>query len=95
MAFMDMREIDITVELAQMELSSEEKTRLGKDLQEILEYFAQMSQIDVEGVEPTTHSLQKFLRTRPDEVLTSVLADELLDKAPEVESRLVVIPNVL
>lgn len=95
MAFMDMREIDITVELAQMELSAEEKTRLGKDLQEILEYFAQMSQIDVEGVEPTTHSLQKFLRTRPDEVLTSVLADELLDKAPEVESRLVVIPNVL
>lgn len=78
-----------------MELDADEMEILAKDLQEMLDYFAQMSQIDVEGIEPTTHSLQKTMRPREDHLRESNLADELVERAPETEGRLIVIPNVL
>lgn len=95
MLFMDHREIAVTVELTQMELGDAELEILAKDLQEMLDYFAQMSRIDVDGVEPTTHSLQKTMRPRNDVIQDSALADVLVERAPETEGRLIVIPNVL
>jgi len=95
MTSMDQKEIDITVELAQMELNDSEKVLLAKDLQEMLDYFAQMNEINVEGVEPTTHSLQKIMRTRKDQVAPFNSRDDILSQAPELESQMIVIPNVL
>ncbi len=92
---MDKTDIEITVELAQMELSDAEMNRLGNEVQAMLEYFAQMNAVNVDGVEATTHSLQKAMRVRPDTIVPSTLSDMLLEQAPETEGRLISLPNVL
>lgn len=92
---MDTKELEITAAMAQIELRSGDLERLGKEVSQMLEYFAKMSELDVSGLEPTTHALVKENRVRPDAIKPSLLADEALERAPELEDRLFVIPNVL
>lgn len=95
MAGMDPKEIEVTIELAQLELDEAERSVLAKDLEQMLEYFTQMNQVDVTGVEPTTHSLQRTLVAREDLVRSEVDRSALLDQAPELEGDFITIPNLL
>jgi len=65
----------------------------------MLEYFSLMRDIDVDALEPTTHAFSKVNRLRKDSEVNgerlSNMADSLLDNAPELEDRFIVIPNVL
>ncbi len=92
---MDRKELYTTAALAQLELSDQEADRLAVAVGQMLEYFSKMREIDVEGLEPTTHALLKTNRVRDDVVIESTLADALLANAPEREDRFIVIPNVL
>jgi len=92
---MDTRELETTAALAQIELREGDLARLGEAVSQMLAYFETMNALDTEGLEPTTHALVKDNRTRPDSVAESILADALIEQAPEREDRFVVIPNVL
>jgi len=92
---MDQKELYVTASLAQLELSEGEAKVLNAAVEEMLEYFSRMKEIDVDHLEPTTHPLLKTNRTRTDLVVESSLADRLLENAPETEDRFIVIPNVL
>lgn len=92
---MDIKELEITAAMAQIELRAGDLDRLGKEVTQMLEYFEKMNELDVSGLEPTTHALVKENRVRPDAVKPSTLADDCLERAPELEDRLFVIPNVL
>lgn len=92
---MDKKELEITASLALLELSEEEYDRLGEGVSQMLEYFEKMMEVDVEGLEPTVHALLKNNRVREDVVKESAIADDLLEGAPELEDRFIVIPNVL
>lgn len=95
---MDREELHVTAQLARLELSREEEERLEKAVLQMLEHFAKMRELDVTGLEPTTQLAQdNRLRedtaaeapdTRPDSGFP-------LKNAPELEDRLIVIPNVL
>jgi aspartyl-tRNA(Asn)/glutamyl-tRNA(Gln) amidotransferase subunit C len=92
---MDQKELYVTASLAQLELSEAEAQVLSAAVEEMLEYFSRMKEIDVDHLEPTTHALLKTNRVRTDRVVETSLADRLLENAPETEDRLIVIPNVL
>ena len=92
---MDQEELYVTASLAQLELNESEAQALSEAVEEMLRHFARMRELDVEGLEPTTHALLKANRGRPDEVVESARADRLLENAPETEGRFIVIPNVL
>ncbi|HDQ14050.1 MAG TPA: Asp-tRNA(Asn)/Glu-tRNA(Gln) amidotransferase subunit GatC [Sediminispirochaeta sp.] len=96
---MDTRELKITASLAGLSLSSEEARELSRQVSRMLEYFEQMNEIDVDSLDPTTHTLSKVNRLREDSEVhgerLSSTADTLLDNAPELEDRFIVIPNVL
>jgi len=95
---MDRQELHVTAQLARLELSREEEDRLEKAVFQMLEYFAKMKELDVEGLEPTTQ-LAQANRLREDAVAVGGEPDAgtepLLNNAPELEDRLIVIPNVL
>ena len=91
---MDAKELNETANLALIDLSEEETQKLGAAVSDMLEYFARMSEIDVDNLEPTTHALLKQNRTRVDSSFPQD-ADTLLENAPELEDRFIVIPNVL
>jgi aspartyl-tRNA(Asn)/glutamyl-tRNA(Gln) amidotransferase subunit C len=92
---MDASELKTTVEMAMLELDEQQIRSLEGAVAQMLEYFTTMASIDVENVEPTTHALATDNRVRSDEQRVSVDPDTLLENAPELEDRLVAIPNVL
>ena len=91
---MDREELHVTAQLARLELSRQEAERLEKAVFQMLEHFAKMKELDVTGLEPTTQLAQDN-RLREDAVEDSRYPEALLKNAPELEDRLIVIPNVL
>jgi aspartyl-tRNA(Asn)/glutamyl-tRNA(Gln) amidotransferase subunit C len=91
---MDREELHVTAQLARLELSREEADRLEKAVFQMLEYFAKMKELDVTGLEPTTQLAQDN-RLREDASSDARDSEPLLKNAPELEDRLIVIPNVL
>ncbi|MDD5760654.1 MAG: Asp-tRNA(Asn)/Glu-tRNA(Gln) amidotransferase subunit GatC [Candidatus Pacebacteria bacterium] len=51
---MDSEEINHLLELARIELSSQEKEKISRDLEKILDYVRQLQEVDTSGVEPMT-----------------------------------------
>lgn len=86
-------ELKTTASLAMLELEREEQIEAA--VEEMLDYFSKMMEVDVEALVPTTHVLVKNNRVRRDEVVPSGDPEELLDKAPSREDRFFKIPNVL
>ena len=47
-----MEEVERVAELANLDLAEDEKPRMQRDLNAILEYVAQLNQLDTAGIEP-------------------------------------------
>jgi aspartyl-tRNA(Asn)/glutamyl-tRNA(Gln) amidotransferase subunit C len=92
---MDIQDLYTTAELAQLELSDDDKARLGKEISQILEYFEKMKEIDVDGLEPTTHDLLERNRLREDRENPENSADAILENAPERDENFITIPRIL
>jgi len=103
---MDPAELKLTAELAAIRLREGELERLGVEVERMLEYFDVMDSIDTSSFEPTTHASGQCVSLRrdetgeaasgPDEAGRAVSSiDSMLDQAGDLESRLIVIPNVL
>jgi aspartyl-tRNA(Asn)/glutamyl-tRNA(Gln) amidotransferase subunit C len=91
---MEREELEITAQLARLELSEQEKMRFEQAVVQMLEYFSKMREFDVKDVPPTTQMMQ-INRTREDVTLVNTDTDAILANAPELEDRFIVIPNVL
>lgn len=87
--------IDYVARLARIELSPEEKSKLGPQLEAILGYVAKLKEVDVEGVEPTAHAFPLVNVTRPDEVTESLSTEEALRNAPAKAGGLFVVPKIV
>jgi aspartyl-tRNA(Asn)/glutamyl-tRNA(Gln) amidotransferase subunit C len=93
---MQKEELLITASLARLELNESEIDRLDEAVSGMIEYFSVMDEIDVEGLEPTTHTFVKENRTREDiNIDNSGMPDTLLENSPERDERFIVVPNVL
>jgi aspartyl-tRNA(Asn)/glutamyl-tRNA(Gln) amidotransferase subunit C len=91
---MERTELDITAQLARLELSEEEIQRFEKAVFQMLEYFSKMREFDVEGLPPTVQMTENN-RTRVDGAIANEDTAGLLCNAPELEDRFIIIPNVL
>ncbi|MEM3736987.1 MAG: Asp-tRNA(Asn)/Glu-tRNA(Gln) amidotransferase subunit GatC [Candidatus Bathyarchaeia archaeon] len=69
--------------LARIELSEEDKELFARQLNEILEYFQKIDQIDTEGIPPTIHVLDIFNIFRSDEVSPSLSVEAALSNASQ------------
>lgn len=93
---MNIEELRTLADLAMVELHEDEVDRLSGSITDMLEYFSLMQQIDVEGLEPTTHTLADKTTVRSDEVNTNPINPaDLINRAPEHDNNHIVIPNVL
>jgi aspartyl-tRNA(Asn)/glutamyl-tRNA(Gln) amidotransferase subunit C len=92
---MDLQELSVTARLARLSLTPAEMEKLGKAVEQMLQHFSHMTEIDVEGLAPTTHALLRENRTRDDTEHSVDVSDMLLKNAPQREERFIVVPNVL
>ena len=71
--------------LARLRLTDEELERMPGELSKILEHVEKMDELDLEGVEPTSHVVALENVLRPDEPRPSLPRDVALAPAPEPE----------
>jgi aspartyl-tRNA(Asn)/glutamyl-tRNA(Gln) amidotransferase subunit C len=80
--------------LARLELTAEEKVRFHQQLSAILEYFAQLQEVDTSGILPDTSDLLAGSSLRDDEPRPGLPTDVLLSNAPQVEDDQFRVPPV-
>lgn len=68
--------------LARLELSGDDLARMPRELSAILDYVAQLQQLDTDGVEPLAHPLPVRNVFRPDEPAPSLPVGDALRNAP-------------
>lgn len=92
---MDRKELDITAELANIELSDTEAERLAQAVSQMVEYFAMMDELELDDAPREHHILNSKNALRSDASRESNLSDDILEQAPDLEDRFIAIPNVL
>lgn len=81
--------------LAKLQLTPEEKVKAGQDMEEMIDYFDKMNELDTEGVEPLTHIFNMGNVMREDEVTNGDGSDSALKNAPERQDRAFVVPKTV
>jgi aspartyl-tRNA(Asn)/glutamyl-tRNA(Gln) amidotransferase subunit C len=69
--------------LARLELSEDEVETMASELSGILEHVDRMTELDLEGVEPTSHVVALENVLRPDEPRPSLPRERALESAPD------------
>jgi aspartyl-tRNA(Asn)/glutamyl-tRNA(Gln) amidotransferase subunit C len=80
--------------LARLALSDEEVERFCGQLSAILEAVGKVSELDLEGVPPTSHPLDLVNVLAEDEPVPSLARDEALANAPDPEDGFFGVPAV-
>jgi aspartyl-tRNA(Asn)/glutamyl-tRNA(Gln) amidotransferase subunit C len=88
-------EVEHVARLARLALSAEEKERMRGQLDAILGYIEKLREVDIVGVEPTTHAVPLVNVMRQDEVRPSYPADAMLANAPDSEDDYFRVPRIL
>jgi len=78
--------------LARLALTDEEVERLGAQLNAILDAVGKVSELDLEGVEPTAHPLDLVNVWAEDEPQQSLPVEDALANAPEREQDFFKVP---
>jgi aspartyl-tRNA(Asn)/glutamyl-tRNA(Gln) amidotransferase subunit C len=81
--------------LARLQLSDAELATLTPQLSAIVDYVAQLQQVDTEGVEPLAHALEVANVFRADQPAPSLPVDEALANAPQRRGDFYAVPAVL
>jgi aspartyl-tRNA(Asn)/glutamyl-tRNA(Gln) amidotransferase subunit C len=79
--------------LARLKLTDEEIERMAGELSGILEHVDRISELDLEGVEPTSHVIALENVLRPDAPRPSWSRDEVLEPAPDAASGAFRVPS--
>jgi aspartyl-tRNA(Asn)/glutamyl-tRNA(Gln) amidotransferase subunit C len=81
--------------LGRLELEEDEIERQGKHLNQLLDQFEKLKELDVEGVEPTSHSIPLFNVLREDAARPSLPREAVLQNAPEARDGCFIVPRIV
>jgi aspartyl-tRNA(Asn)/glutamyl-tRNA(Gln) amidotransferase subunit C len=79
--------------LARLKLTDDQVTTLQHELSGILTQVEQISSLDLEGVEPTSHAVAVTNVTRPDVITPGLSREDALRNAPEQQDGAFLIPK--
>jgi aspartyl-tRNA(Asn)/glutamyl-tRNA(Gln) amidotransferase subunit C len=79
----DREQVEHVAKLARLKLTDDEVQRMAGELSGILEHVERIAELDLDGVEPTSHVVALENVLRPDEPRPSWERDEMLQRAPD------------
>jgi aspartyl-tRNA(Asn)/glutamyl-tRNA(Gln) amidotransferase subunit C len=82
-------------DLARIAVTQEEVGQLEGELNAILAFVEQLSQVDIEGVEPMTSVTPMEMKKRPDIVTDGDIADDIVRNAPATQDHFFMVPKVV
>jgi aspartyl-tRNA(Asn)/glutamyl-tRNA(Gln) amidotransferase subunit C len=81
--------------LARIAITEDEAKRLEQELSGILDWVAQLDEIDTKSVEPMTRVVAMTMKMRKDEVTDGACAHDILKNAPAVDDHYFVVPKIV
>jgi aspartyl-tRNA(Asn)/glutamyl-tRNA(Gln) amidotransferase subunit C len=81
--------------LARIAITEEEAARLEKELSGILDWVAQLDELDTKDVEPMTRVVAMTMKQREDKVTDGNCADDILKNAPAADDHYFVVPKIV
>ena len=81
--------------LARVAVADDEVEHLRGEINLILSFVEQLSEVNVEGVEPMTSVMPMVMKKRRDEVTDGNNADAVLRNAPATENNYFLVPKVV
>ena len=82
-------------QLARIALADDEVEHLREELNAILAFVEQLSEVNVDGIEPMTSVIPMQMKKRADVVTNGGIADEILKNAPAAEDHFFQVPKVV
>jgi len=82
-------------QLARIAVKDEEISHLQGELNAILAFVEQLSEVDIEGVEPMTSVIPMEMKKRHDVVDDGEIADLIIQNAPMTEDHFFLVPKVV
>lgn len=81
--------------LARIAVADEEVAHLQGELNAILAFVEQLSEVNVEGVEPMTSVTPMTMKQREDVVTDGNIAEEIVKNAPATADNFFLVPKVV
>ena len=94
-AIVDKATVEKIARLARIRLADERKEPIAQDLNRILNWIEELSEVDTDGVAPLASVTGHSLPLRRDEISDGDVADKVLSNAPEEASGFFVVPKVV
>src|ERR1700689_4935945 len=97
------QDVERVAELANLELTSGEKAAMLRDLNSVLDYFAQLNELDTASVPPMAQVVDQLTlgreaatpHLRPDEIAPSLSRERVLASAPDTDGIFFKVPKVI
>jgi len=89
------KDVENVALLSRLEFSEAELVKSTEQLNAFLDYADVLTQVNVEGVEPTAHVLPLRNVLRPDEVKPSLARELALTNAPSQENGYFKVPKIM
>ena len=81
--------------LARIAVKDDEVEHLKDELNGILAFVEQLSEVNVDGIEPMTSVTPMEMKKRPDVVTDGGIADDIVRNAPATEDHFFLVPKVV
>lgn len=91
----DIEEVKKVANLARLQLTPEEEQEFTTQLNSILDYFEQLSELDTDKVTPTSRAINLNNIMRSDELEPFANREEILACAPETDGEFFKVPKIL
>ena len=91
----DRAEVRKVANLARLNITEAEEEEFTTQLNSILEYFDQLSELDTTDVAPTTRAIETSNITRADRLSPFDRKEELLQAAPEQQGEFFRVPKII
>jgi aspartyl-tRNA(Asn)/glutamyl-tRNA(Gln) amidotransferase subunit C len=82
-------------QLARIAVAETEIAHLQGELNAMLAFVEQLSEVNVEGVEPMTSVIPMEMKRRPDVVNDGGFVDDIVRNAPATENHFFLVPKVV
>jgi aspartyl-tRNA(Asn)/glutamyl-tRNA(Gln) amidotransferase subunit C len=89
------KEVEHVAALARLKLNHEEIATFTGQMDAILSYVDKLSELNTDGIIPTSHAVPMENAFRPDEVRPSIGTENALENAPERVEGFFKVPKVI
>lgn len=91
----DQATVKRVAKLSRIAISEENLGKMEGELNAILGFIEQLSEVDVDGVEPMTSVTPMEMKKRKDGVTDGAKADDIIANAPESDDNFFIVPKVV